>query len=50
MATAVKRREMFIGGRWVDGSGSETQEIINPSTGEVIAAVPKGTEQDVDRA
>src|SRR5438105_6147387 len=50
MATEVKRREMFIGGRWVDGSGSETQEIINPSTGEVIAAVPKGTEQDVDRA
>jgi len=50
MATAVKRREMFIGGEWVDGSGSETQEVINPSTGEVIAAVPKGTEKDVDRA
>jgi NAD-dependent aldehyde dehydrogenases len=50
MATAVKRREMFIDGAWVDGSGSETQEIVNPSTGEVIAAVPKGTQEDVDRA
>src|ERR1700737_1239134 len=50
MATAVKRRQMFIGGEWVSGSGSESQNIINPATGEVIAEVPKGTEADVDRA
>src|SRR5437879_2327702 len=50
MATAVKRREMFIGGEWVQGSGSEGQAIINPATGETIAEVPKGTEADVDRA
>src|SRR6266446_9796957 len=50
MATAVKRREMFIGGEWVSGSGNASQEIINPATGEVIAEVPKGTEADVDRA
>src|SRR5437588_2457627 len=50
MATAVKRREMFIGGDWVAGSGSEGQTIINPATGETIAEVPKGTEADVDRA
>src|SRR5207245_8892221 len=50
MATAVKRREMFIGGEWVSGSGSASQEIINPATGEIIAEVPKGTEADVDRA
>jgi 1-pyrroline dehydrogenase len=48
--TAVKRRQMFIAGEWVDGSGSESQQIINPATGEVIAEVPKGTEADVDRA
>src|ERR1700716_3410889 len=48
--TAVKRRQMFIGGEWVDGSGSESQEVINPATGEVIAEVPKGTLEDVDRA
>jgi aminobutyraldehyde dehydrogenase len=50
MATAVKRREMFIGGAWVAGSGNEGQPIINPATGETIAEVPKGTEADVDRA
>src|SRR6267378_6334521 len=50
MATAVKRREMYIGGEWVQGSGSETQAIVNPATGETIAEVPKGTEADVDRA
>jgi 1-pyrroline dehydrogenase len=50
MATAVKRREMFIGGEWVAGSGSEAQPIINPATGETIAEVPKGTQGDVDRA
>ena len=50
MATAVKRREMFIGGEWVAGSGNEGQPIINPATGETIAEVPRGTEADVDRA
>jgi len=41
---------MFIGGEWVDGSGNESQQVINPATGEVIAEVPKGTQKDVDRA
>ena len=50
MATAVKRREMFIGGEWVAGSGDQGQPIIKPATGETIAEVPKGTEADVDRA
>jgi len=50
MATTLQRREMFVGGRSYAGSGSERQAIINPATGEVIAEVPKGTEQDVDRA
>src|SRR6202048_4287095 len=48
--TAVKRRQMFIGGKWVDGSGSESQQVINPATGDVIAEVPKGTQEDVERA
>src|SRR5712672_1123583 len=41
---------MFIGGRWVPGSGRDYQEIINPATGKVIAEVPKGTEEDVNLA
>jgi len=41
---------MFIGGEWTAGAGGDTQEIVNPATGKVIAHVPKGTEKDVDRA
>jgi len=50
MSTTLKRHQLFIGGRWVDSSGGDDQEIINPATGKVIAHVPKGTAEDVDRA
>ncbi len=50
MSTTVDRHQMFIGGQWVAGAGSEDQDVINPATGEVIARVPKGTAEDVDRA
>ena len=50
MKTALKRHQMFIGGRWVDSSGGDAQEVKNPATGEVIATVPKGTAEDVDQA
>src|SRR5437764_14257212 len=50
MATAVMHRQMFIGGEWVDSSSGETQPVMNPATGEVIAEVPKATAEDVNRA
>ena len=50
MSTTLKRHQMFIGGKWTDSSGGDDQEIINPATGKVIAHVPKGTAEDVDRA
>jgi 1-pyrroline dehydrogenase len=50
MSTTLKRREMYIGGKWGPGSGSAYQEIVNPATGKVIAEVPKGTEEDVNVA
>jgi len=50
MSTTLRRHEMFIGGEWMDGSGSDSQEIVNPATGKVIAHVPKGTQEDVDKA
>ena len=50
MKTAMKRNQMFIGGRWVDSTGGDMQEVTNPATGEPIATVPKGTAEDVDRA
>src|SRR6202162_2387187 len=50
MSTTLKRHQMFVGGHWVDSSGGDVQEIINPANGKVIAHVPKGTAEDVDRA
>ncbi len=50
MATAVKQGRMFIGGEWQDGAGEDSQQVLDPSTGAVIAEVPKGTAEDVDRA
>ncbi len=50
MSTTLKRREMYIGGKWGPGSGSEFHDIVNPATGKVIAEVPRGTEEDVNVA
>jgi len=48
--SAIQRPRMFIDGEWVEASGGETAQIVNPATEEVIAQVPLGTVQDADRA
>ena len=50
MSVAVAQHKMFIGGEFVDSSSGETMEVLNPATGEVIAEVPRGTADDVERA
>jgi 1-pyrroline dehydrogenase len=50
MSTTVSKHQNLIGGEWVDSAGGETMEVVNPSTGEVIAEVPAATAEDVDRA
>ncbi len=50
MSTTLRKHEMFIGGVWTPSSGGDAQEVVNPATGKVIAHVPKGTAEDVDRA
>ena len=50
MVTSVRRGEMFIGGEFVPAAGGDVQPILNPATGTVIAEVPKGNQEDVDRA
>jgi aldehyde dehydrogenase (NAD+) len=41
---------LFIGGDWVAPEGTDTISVISPSTEEVIARVPDGTEADIDKA
>jgi betaine-aldehyde dehydrogenase/aminobutyraldehyde dehydrogenase len=49
MAVAVKHFKNLVGGEWVDAVEGETMEVVNPSTGEAIAEVPRGSEADVER-
>ena len=51
MATAAKTRlKNFIGGEAVDPAEGQTEEVVNPATGEAIAEAPLSTKADVDAA
>ena len=43
VSTTVSKHQNLIGGEWVDASSGETMEVLNPSTGEVIAEVPRAS-------
>ncbi len=45
-----KPKRMFIEGKWVEAASGKTFDTINPSTGEVLAAVAEGDAEDIDRA
>ncbi len=44
------RDRIYIGGEWVESSGSGTLEVVNSSTEQVMGTIPEGTAEDVDRA
>jgi betaine-aldehyde dehydrogenase len=46
----ISTLQMVIGGERVDAADGQTFEIVNPSTGKVIATAPLGGKDDVDRA
>jgi aldehyde dehydrogenase (NAD+) len=53
MAVAAElqvRDKLFIGGEWVDPAGSETIDVINSATEEIMGRIPQGTPEDVERA
>jgi acyl-CoA reductase-like NAD-dependent aldehyde dehydrogenase len=50
VSATVSKHLNLIGGEWVDASSGETMEVLNPSTGEVIAEVPRASAEDVDHA
>ena len=49
-ANPVIRGQMFIGGRWTDGSADQSIEVENPATEEVAGSVPLGTARDAEDA
>jgi acyl-CoA reductase-like NAD-dependent aldehyde dehydrogenase len=42
--------EIYIDGAWVPSEGTESIDVINAATEEVMGRVPKGTPADVDKA
>src|SRR4051812_45424563 len=50
VASSIRDAKMFINGEHVDALDGQTFEVTNPATGQVIARVPLGGKQDVDRA
>jgi acyl-CoA reductase-like NAD-dependent aldehyde dehydrogenase len=53
MATAAElqvRDRIFIGGEWVEPSGGETIEVVNPTSEEAIGTIPACSPEDADRA
>ena len=50
MAVTVRTLQNFIGGEWVESTGTNIRQIVSPVTGETLAEVPDASGEDVDRA
>ena len=51
MAESTPRQlRNVIGGERVDAASGETTDIVDPSTGQVVAKAPVSSQEDVDRA
>jgi aminobutyraldehyde dehydrogenase len=46
----MDKKQLYIGGKWVDSSSGETYIDANPATEEAVAEVAMGTKEDADRA
>ncbi|WP_166875003.1 aldehyde dehydrogenase family protein [Salinibacterium sp. ZJ450] len=46
----IRHNDIYIDGEWVEASGDEFRQVVNPATEEVFAEVRRGTAEDVDRA
>src|SRR5439155_14359063 len=44
------RDRIYVGGAWVPSTGTETIDVVNPTTEDVVGRIPQGTREDVDKA
>ena len=42
--------KMWIDNKWVEAASGKTYEVVNPATEEVIARLPLGDREDVNKA
>jgi succinate-semialdehyde dehydrogenase/glutarate-semialdehyde dehydrogenase len=47
---AVQKRQLFINGKWADGSAGKKLAVENPATEDAIAEVAVGTKADIQQA
>jgi acyl-CoA reductase-like NAD-dependent aldehyde dehydrogenase len=47
---SMKRAQMLIGGEWVDSASGEEISVESPGNRRIIASIPRGRAEDVDRA
>lgn len=50
ITTNAKKMMNHIDGEWVNSLGAESEEVVNPANGNVIAYAPLSVRADVDRA
>lgn len=46
----IKVLKNYINGTWVESDSTETEEVFNPATGEIVGKVPLSTKKDVQKA
>ena len=46
----VQDYKFFVNGKWTEGSATETFDLRNPVTGEVLGRVPRATKDDMYEA
>ena len=42
--------KLYIDGEWLNGGGRKSEDVVNPATGKVLAALPHASAADLDRA
>ncbi len=47
---AIANYKMYINGRWVESESADIIQVVNPSTEQVIATVPKATRDEAKHA
>jgi phenylacetaldehyde dehydrogenase len=46
----AREHRMLIGDDWVQAASGQTFDTYDPATGDVLASVPRGSSEDIDRA
>jgi aldehyde dehydrogenase (NAD+) len=44
------RDKLYIDGAWIPSTGTDTIEVVNSNTEEVMGTIPEGTPEDIDKA